>query len=597
MDGCMSEDSYTNIELESPSAADCLGIINDSVGSFYGISKKRVICTSGDIDNVFNCVSRMCLLGGSDTPLKSNPMYRGALPLVKIVKRQTDRSWHSKSKFSFHLPPDYRFLYPAAPLAYYLGASVEVDDEPFIAFRSAEPMPLPCLDGLEQWMGEKLSRVFYLDCAVRYAWASGGTLNGMDVQALVGRCAGEVFNMGAEERFLLYTGLNFDMREIPEWHMASYLDPVAESVEALPFLLRSLSAIYMPRSVPVTERALVSRAVRDFLGRQNESPDMCDNATGSVVLPALRKAGSQLWFSDGFPVDAAKSSVRAFLNRQKYGAGKRQARVGVICNDPAMEREVDIIIEALSNSPVSMQVYWNTGASDFSEIFARGFDIVQLIGHCDAQGFRCSDRPARIEDVTENNTPMFFFNSCSSHREAARLIEKGSVCGVATFFRVLEEAAVDVCRNFYLLLGEGYPASVSIGAAMECSVLGKEYLLLGDGSYACFGRGEIKRFYRLTRQNGAYKLGCTMSNDEKGFVVCSWFVDGERAVSDLGFETGCMTGEQLSAIAGKFKGCCMYDRSIYMSVEDAVLKALEDDLEGQKATRRCRKGKRPRCYD
>jgi hypothetical protein len=191
---------------------------------------------------------------------------------------------------------------------------------------------------------------------------------------------------------------------------------------------------------------------------------------------------------------------------------------------------------------------------------------------------------------------MFFFNSCSSHREAAQLIEKGSVCGIATFFRVLEEAAVDVCRNFYLMLGEGYPASISMGAAAECSVLGKEYLLLGDGSYSCFGGDDIKRFYRIKREGGSYKLCCTMSNVDKGYVLGSWSVDGERAVSDLGFETGRMSGEQLSAIARKFEGCCLYDRNIYMSVEDAMLSALKYDGEIGKPTKHYHKGITRRCY-
>jgi hypothetical protein len=522
-------------------------------------------------------------------------MFRELPPLIKIVKRPVERGWRADNSFSFHLPRDYRFLYPAAPLAYYLGASVEVDSRPYITFGSAVPFQLPDVDDFERWAGDTLRYVFYLDCAVRYAWASGGALNGIDVQTILGRSVDDIFNMDAEERFLLYEGSKFEMPEMPLWHMASYLDPIPESVEALPFLLHSLSTIYTPRSVPVTERELVSRAVHDFLGRRSEYLGSGDNTTGSIVLPAPQSAESRQWFSGGFPVDASKSSVQAFLNRGKYRAGKGQIRVGVICNDLAMAREVDVIIDALSDVDASIQVFWDTRASGFNEIFARGFDILQLIGHCDSRGFRCSDGPARVEDVADNRTPMFFFNSCSSHREAAQLIEKGSVCGIATFFRVLEEAAVDVCRNFYLLLGEGYPASLSIGAAAECSVLGKEYLLLGDGSYSCFGGDEIKRLYRIKREGGSYKLCCTMSNADKGYVLGSWSVDGERAVSDLGFDTGRMSGEQLSAIAERFKGCCLYSRNIYMSVEEAMLKALKDDEEAGKRAKHYHRGITRRC--
>ena len=107
-----------------------------------------------------------------------------------------------------------------------------------------------------------------------------------------------------------------------------------------------------------------------------------------------------------------------------------------------MEEEVDVVIDALSDTPATMQVHWDIGVSGFSDIFSRGYDIVQFIGHCNERGFKCSDGFASVRDVEENNTPVFFFNSCSSHKEAESLIKKGSVCGVAALFRVLEEAAI-----------------------------------------------------------------------------------------------------------------------------------------------------------
>jgi hypothetical protein len=566
---------------EDPAAA------SDDVAEDRAREHDGVLYTSGDIADIFHCVSLVCTRNAVGTPLKSNPLFRADPPPIRLASGPFCEGARKKGLFSFHLPPDYRFLYSAAPLAYYLGAPVEIDDEPYISFNSAGPMPLP-ESQIEEWMGEMLRRTFYLDCAVRYSWVSGGTLNGLDVGEFLGACAGDVFNMEACERFLLYARIKTSIPGLPPWHMASYVDPVAESVEALPFLLRSLSAIYSPRSTPTTERGLVSMAVRNFLGR----PGMpaADGAVSPVVFPSLRDACFQLWFSSGFPIDAAKASVRAFENRGKYGRSKKKGvRVGIICNEQAMREEVDVIVEALADTPAGIQVYWDVGVSGFAEVFARGFDIVQLIGHCDARGFKCRDGFARVGDIRENNTPMFFFNSCSSHGEAARLIEKGSVCGVATFFRVLEEAAVDVCRNFYLMLGEGYPASVSIGAAMECSVLGKEYLLIGDGSYTCFEGGDLKRLYRVERRGGGYTLGCTVCNTDKGYIMGSWFPDGRRAISDLGFETGPMPGEQLSAIAKKFKGRCLYDRSIYGSVEDAALVAMQDG-------RRPNKGKTRRFY-
>jgi hypothetical protein len=542
-----------------------------------------VLYTSGSIDDVFRCISMICTRNTVNTPLVSDPALRVDPPLIRIKGGAFNGRAGGAEGFSFHLPPDFGLLYSAAPLAYYLGAPVLADDEAFVAFDSACPVRLE-ERGEEEWMGEMLRRTFYLDCAVRHAWLSKGELDGLDVEEFLGTEACDVFRMTAGERFLLYARAE-DVPGLPAWHMASYLDPVAKSVEALPYLLRSLSAIYSPRSTPTTERGLVSMAVRDFLGRRMHLYIAGGGGACPVVVPSLREAGSQLWFSSGYPIDAAKASVRAFENRRKYGRNN-QVRVGVICNEPAMEREVDVIVNALADAPASIQVYWDAGKAQFAGVFARGFDVVQLIGHCGPRGFKCNDGYALVEDIGENNTPMFFFNSCSSHLEAAGLIEKGSVCGVATFFRVLEEAAVDVCRNFYRVLGAGYSASMALDASRQCSVLGKEYLLLGDGSFRAFRGDELRPFYRIDRYGKECTLGCTIDNTSKGNLIGSWSADGEVVVSDLGFKTRFISVGHLAAVAGKFKGFCLYDRSIYASVKDAARQALNDSRHGESTLKR-----------
>ena len=528
---------------------------------------------------VFRCVSAMCTSDPLSTPQKSNPLFRMAPPSVTTIKSFFYRDKRGTCKFSLHLPSDYRALYTAAPLAYYLGAAVEeiVDgEEPRMTFRSGEELSLPAFPELELWSADLLRRMFYLDCAVRYTSQSGKKLDALDIRDLTGFYAEDIFDMDVEERFRLYLNSGRNLPCLPPWHLAAYLDPVPESLEALPFLLHALSAIYMPECVSTTERGLVSLEVRNFLGGQKmPGPVGCD-VNREIVIPALREAGTHLWFAGGYPVDAAKASAGAFVNRGRFAGIKKHVSIGIICNENSMEEEVDVMVEALSDTPATMQVHWEIGVLEFSDIFSRGYDIVQFIGHCNERGFKCSDGFASVCDIEENNTPVFFFNSCSSHREAVSLIKKGSVCGVAALFRVLEEAAIDVCRNFYLMLGEGYPVSVSINAARECSVLGKEYLLVGDGSYTCFEGDELKRFYRITRHGDEFTLGCTMSNVHKGYVVGTWHPDGSRAVSDLGFETRFISAEHLALISRKFKGFCLYGRNIYRSVEDAALAALQE---------------------
>ena len=141
--------------------------------------------------------------------------------------------------------------------------------------------------------------MFYLDCAVRYTSQSGKKLDRLNVRDLTGFCADDIFNMDVEERFRLYLSSNLNMSGLPPWHMAAYLDPVPESLEALPFLLHALSAIYMPECVPTTERGLVSMSVRNFLGRQKMPGPAGGDMRREIVIPTLREAGAHLWFSAG----------------------------------------------------------------------------------------------------------------------------------------------------------------------------------------------------------------------------------------------------------------------------------------------------------
>jgi|GEM_PF-4849059 len=549
--------------------------------NYYGreatIKKRKVLYTSGEIEDVFRCVSGLCTGHGIESPNKSNPEFRDVPPQVRLIGEGRVKNGYVRRKFSIHLPPDLRYLYSAAPLAYYLGASVEIGGRPRLTFKGHEPLRLPKFPDFEGYMGEALRRIFYLDCAVRYATQSGKSVDGIDIHGLFGIYASDIFCLGMEERFLLYMDPSIRIPGLPRWHMASYLEPVPENVEVLPFLLRSLSAIYEPRHSAVSERDVVSMCVKGFLRQDKETGLSVDDKKRAIVVPSLHNACAHLWFAEGFPVDAAKGSARAFANRKKFMRhGRGQVHVGVVCNERAMRREVKVIKAGLASSQAVVKVHRDTSISRFTEVFAHGYDVVQFIGHCDARGFKCSDGFARVSDISVNNTPMFFFNSCSSHHEAARLIEKGSVCGVATLFRVLEEAAMEVCKNFYIMLGAGYPVLTSINAAKECSVLGKEYLLIGDGSFTCFEGDRFRPFYRIVGKDGEYSLQCTVSNIEKGYIL-GVGRSKKKATSDLGFETRPMPAGQLARVSRDFKGFCLFHRNIYCSVEEAANAAVQDN--------------------
>ena len=298
----------------------------------------------------------------------------------------------------------------------------------------------------------------------------------------------------------------------------------------------------------------------------------------SIVMPALHGSSSHYWFSSGYPVDAVKSSHEAIESRRRFDIAKgRKASVLIICNESSMAGEAREIKKELVGAKCDVEVLHGASVGEFADAFSTGYNIVEFIGHCCEKGFKCSDGYAHASDVDEDHTAMFFFNSCSSHSEALSLMEKGSACGIAAMFRMLEDAAVDVSRNFFRMFAAGYSALASLNAAKECSILGNEYLLLGDGTYSCFESEGVRPFFEISRRDGGYSLLCTMDNVDKGSIVTSWHRSNKKPVTDLGFETHSLASDHLLQIGRELKGYCLYGRNIYRSVSEAAERLKKDE--------------------
>jgi hypothetical protein len=536
---------------------------------------RHAIETGSDIEALFHTVSFICSLPVETSPYRSHPLFRSNPPEIRLSPDSHIMAPVSSVRpINLRLPPDLRYLYAAAPLAYYLGASVETGDEPSLEI-CGKPIDMPsCYEQFERWAGKMLSRTFQADCAARYQATTGTPLQGIDLQEITGYSPEELMLMTMSDRFMLYTEtLLSGSRAFNTWHMASYVDPVPSSINIIPFLMRSLSAIYAPKSTRLSERDVVSLSVRDFKAQHagRYRGEAGDNDT--VILPSLQNAQTQHWFSDGCPVDATLSTLESLKNGRKYTRDRLMPAVCVICNEPSMAKEAHLLDDLLGGI-ANVEIRRDLGRDDLLHTFSEGFDIVHYAGHCDRSGVKCRDGFADLSSVGTCDVPVFFLNSCFSYLQGARLIEKGSVCGIATMFRLLDEAAVDVCTSFYRMLARGYPIMTSYLGARECSVTGKEYLLIGDGFYKVFnGSDSFLPFYKLSRNSMGFSIQCKMPGTDKGLIVRN---GNGRALPDTGFEMTCLTESDLPGLDRGLEGMCLYGSGIYDSVAGAVSAALID---------------------
>lgn len=536
---------------------------------------RYTVATGDDVESLFESVSALCAVQEKLSPWRSHPFFRQDLPDVSLMPAGTcTRQDRAVSPVAFHLPPDLRYLYAVAPLSFYLGASVDIGDSPSVGLRM-ETVDLPAgRRQFERWAGRMLSRCFQADCAVRYTAARGKRLAGFDVQTVLGYAPEELMLMGMPDRFRLYMdGLRSPGRTFNTWHTAAYVDPVPSGIELMPYLMRSLSAVYTPAGSPVTERDVVSLSVREYQSQHVPVIRRGTDAAETVLLPSLYGAQSQLWFSGGCPVDAALSSIGALKNGRKYSRDRAMPEVCIICNEPPMLKE-SLIIQKQLDGIASVEVRANLGRSDLLHTFSEGFDVLHYAGHCERQGLKCPDGYADLSQAEESNVPFFFLNCCSSYIHGTRLIEKGSVCGIATMFRVIDEAALDVCDGFYRMLAYGYPVMTSYLGARECSVTGKEYLLIGDGYYSVFnGRDVAMPFYRLRRNGLGFTLQCNVSGRDKGLIIGA---GGDHAIPDTGYDACGLQADDLPGECDQMEGMCLYGGSLYDSVAAAIKAALID---------------------
>lgn len=578
----VKSDDLVFISIESECTVDVrhdmieISIKESDQKTTVGIKRRKteIIISSNNTENIFNIVSAICSSVKDRSVFRSHPFFRDTPPGIAPGDRADNKiKIMKRCDMTIKIPCDLRYLYVISPLAYYLGSSIEQGDTPEIRVRGKCLHIESDLQTFQKYSADMLARMFYLDTSARCL--NTCDLPGQaDLERLTGKHVSKICSLNMADRLMLYAGIDGEDIEqaFPQWHMASYVDPSPESVRILPWIMDTFSAVYMPTSQPISEEDIARRSYREYMDMPGDvvlksdgyNPD-CD----SIIFPGLHGSNSYYWYSNGFPVDAVKAYTKPGVNKYTgRPSGNYYTRVGVICNEPVMEGELQAIYDALAGTRSVIHAYRNVTIEGLAEVFSAGYDIVQFIGHCDCKGFKCEDGYAGASDIVENRSLMFFLNSCSSCVEAAKLMEKGSVCGVATLHAVQEEVAVDVCSNFYMMLGAGYPALTALNAARECSVVGKEYILMGDGSHTSFHYFDpVRPFYKILKSGDSYNLHCKLNSLHKGLI----FRDSRgKAVPDTGLDMRGISAQELADTGSDLTGYCQCGGRIFRSVSEAV---------------------------
>ncbi|PSQ18599.1 hypothetical protein BRD00_04745 [Halobacteriales archaeon QS_8_69_26] len=425
-------------------------------------------------------------------PDRSYPTLRGHPPLVELgdeldVPKSVAASTRDTG-VELLAPADLESLYVLAPLAYYLQASVSVAEGATPTLRAPAggvEQELDAMPVLERDATRVLRKVFFLDCLVRNAGPFGTNLAEASLLDTLELDAEWLYDADPAERLSTYLSVPYEAVEhrLPDWHLSTYVEPVTDHLETLPYLLDDLSLVYTPRTSELEGSELVERSLGDFY-RSGAG----QVASVDIVKPELRGSRVHGWLAEGTPIDVFKSTPAAYRNRAQYrGREGGTTRVTVVLNDEEMYGEhvdvAEIYRDRGEDIPVEVTVHEHLSTAELAEVFEAENDFVHYIGHCEEDGLRCPNGYLPASNLSDCNTQTFFLNACGSYYEGIELVEKGAVAGAITFSQVLDEHAVKVGTAFARLLIHGFAIERAMQLARRRIMMGKDYAVVGDGTH------------------------------------------------------------------------------------------------------------------
>jgi len=451
----------------------------------------------------------------SERPARSHPALRTCPPELRVgeeisVPAAVAAARPSRS-VTLRLPPSPEALFVAAPLAYYLGASIDLDEErqPALVGDGVDVhVELSDLPDLQDDCASLLRRAFFLDCLVRAIDAPRLDREGDGDRILrreLGIDVGELRQLSVGARLEHYLSVPAEIIEAytPEWHLSTYVAPTPENVGCLPSLLDAMSQVYLPRAEHLPEEELLDRTLDDAYQRGRTSHP-------SRIKPELRRGHLHAWLAPGAPVGAVKATPRAIREGgQSPAAPSGSPNLTVVCNDEQMREEIRESIAAADTRetrPVDLAVRTNVTADHLADILTSPNRLVHYVGHCDDEGLRCADGWLDTSDLGTVRARSFVLNACGSYDQGLELVEKGAIAGGVTLRNVLDEQAATVGSTLVRLLLRGFDVGRAVDLARRRVLMGADYVAIGDGTFRPMYDGDPPTVLRLQRDDGQFRL-------------------------------------------------------------------------------------------
>ena len=390
------------------------------------------------------------------------------------------------------IPTDYQSVFVAAPLAYYVGATLVPGDHPVLRGENGFEHALDTARGFEAEVERVLKQVFFLDCLTRTEGYYPVELHERaEVERLVDLDFTDLYQCSLTEQLEAYLDVPYSILEpyLPDWKLTSHVELTPTSIETLPFVVNDLAVVRTPRAQEVTPSEIEAAAVDeffrdgDFTRSTSESPALSQ----SFMQPEASGALEDAWIGSDTPIGASKTTAEAFRNRLGRTPTDGEITITVVCNDVGMDEEqiaVHNVYGSREELPFDVTIRENLTTAELRDELARERDFFHYIGHIDAAGFQCTDGALDATTLETVGVDAFFLNACASYEQGLALIERGAIGGVVTLSDVINSGAMAIGQVMARLLNCGFPIHAALEVARGESLVGGQYTIVGDGGLA-----------------------------------------------------------------------------------------------------------------
>ena len=481
------------------------------------------VTTTAEPEDVMTAVSTFGSALKTTSPERSFPTLRGHPPSIELGDELAipDGVTLPDTGIEIEVPPEFRFIYPAASLSYYLSAPLVPGEQPRIhtgtGFEYALTQPgAGTVSGFEREAAQTLKQVFFLDCLTRTEGLYQVDLH--ERRAVEDDLAldfATLYEAPVAERLATYLEVPFSAIEdyLPDWKLTTHVEAAPGSAETLPFVVDDLAVIQTPTADDLTPVSPIEASAFDSMspvstadgaenrsetaftrggsarsaGIQNEGVgDTQDEASTDdlYVQPTAADSQEQAWIGEGTPIGASKATTEAYHNRLERTPNEGDIGITVVCNESEMDNERDLIDEIYGtreNLPFDVTVHQDLTQTELKAELASENDFLHYIGHIDDGGFDCVDGQVDATTLDTVNVDAFLLNACHSYEQGMSLIEAGAIGGIVTLNELLNHAAIQMGKTLARLLNSGFSLRCSVEIARDESIVGEQYHVIGEG--------------------------------------------------------------------------------------------------------------------